>query len=556
MDAMGGFPRAVLRDDVQTAIESSGDVSLRYLNSDDTDQVKDLFASIFPLSYPEYWFDHLCHSSTLWSLVAVSGGLIVGIIIAEMRALSQCSAEDQAILDKAFPETTPVCYILSLGVRKEWQRRGIASQLLQHLFAYIENPLLVANSRIRCIFLHVLVSNEAAIRFYEHWHFRCLNRLKNYYVIEGNLHDSFTYVYYLNGGYCEWSLKRSVGDLLGIICFPCNTALRVFRRLLAYARHALFGHLGNPDGRYGGFGVIKQWQRSNEDAMVDFVIAVDNPEEWHYENMRKNGRHYSFLRFFGARRVARFQTTIPAKLYCNTMVPINGRLIKYSVINTSDCISDLQDWESMYVSGRMHKPVRFIIPPQTGDLKQACSMNLESACYAALLLLPERFAEEELYEKIASLSYSGDPRMWLAEDRFKIRNIVKANMQSFSELYSPVLRIATEHTGLIKQGSSFEQSLSAVHVHHLLELLPKHVLWRLERWMNRNLSSPRDMEEVIYALSRDLNCTELVEKAIRIIVFQASFCQTAKNVLSAGFYKSVAYGFRKIVKMVLSYVRS
>ncbi|KHJ47304.1 hypothetical protein D918_02164 [Trichuris suis] len=304
-----------------------------------------------------------------------------------------------------------------------------------------------------------------------------------------------------------------------------------------------------------GSGVIKQWQRSTENAMLDFVIAVDNPEDWHCENMKKNRRHYSFLRFFGARRIARFQTAIPAKLYCNTMVPVDERLIKYSVIKTSDCISDLQDWESMYVSGRMHKPVRFIVSPQTSELKQACSMNLESACYAALLLLPERFTEEELYEKIASLSYIGDPRMWLAEDRFKIRNIVKANVDAFSKLYSPVLKIATEHTGLVQQGSSFEQSLNAIHLHHLLELLPKHVLWKLERWMNRNLSSPRDMEEVIYALSRDLNSCELVEKAIRNIVFQASFCQTAKNAISAGFYKSVVYGFRKVMKMLLSYVR-
>ncbi|CDW60054.1 Mitochondrial translocator assembly [Trichuris trichiura] len=487
----------------------------------------------------------MCHRNSLWSLVAVSGGLIVGIIIAELRTLSQCCAEDRAILDKSFPETTPVCYILSLGVRKEWQRRGIASKLLHHLFSYIDNPLISSHGRIRCVFLHVLVSNEAAIRFYEHWHFRCLNRLKNYYVIDGNLHDSFTYVNYLNGGYCNWSLKFAVLPNASM-----STEPDIVRLASIFPRKSvsmIFAY---------GSGVIKQWQRSTENAMLDFVIAVDNPEDWHAENMKKNRRHYSFLRFFGARRVATFQTAIPAKLYCNTMVPVDGRLIKYSVIKTSDCISDLQDWESMYVSGRMHKPVRFIVSPQTSKLKQACNMNLESACYAALLLLPERFTEEELYEKISSLSYIGDPRMWLAEDRFKIRNIVKANVDSFSKLYSPVLKVATEHTGLVVQGSSFEQSLNAIHLHHLLALLPKNVLWKLERWMNRNLTSPRDMEEVIYALSRDLNSSELVEKAIRNIVFRASFCQTAKNAISAGFYKSLAYGFRKVAKMLSSYLRS
>lgn len=44
-------------------------------------------------------------------------------------------------------------------------------------------------------------------------------------------------------------------------------------------------------------------------------------------------------------------------------VPLTGkllgtRLIKYGVVSTQTLCEDLQTWKTLYLSGRMHKPVR------------------------------------------------------------------------------------------------------------------------------------------------------------------------------------------------------
>ena len=82
----------------------------------------------------------------------------------------------------------------------------------------------------------------------------------------------------------------------------------------------------------------------------------------------------------------------------------------------------------------MHKPLRIIKDDARVRLTQ--QVNLTSALRAALLTLPEEFSETELFERIAGISYSGDPRMLLpAENRGKVANIVRKQGPQFKELY-------------------------------------------------------------------------------------------------------------------------
>lgn len=82
----------------------------------------------------------------------------------------------------------------------------------------------------------------------------------------------------------------------------------------------------------------------------------------------------------------------------------------------------------------MHKPLRIIKDDARVRLTQ--QVNLTSAVRAALLTLPQEFSETHLFERIAGISYRGDPRMILpAENRGKVGNIVRNQAPQFKELY-------------------------------------------------------------------------------------------------------------------------
>ncbi|XP_059656373.1 uncharacterized protein LOC132303213 [Cornus florida] len=75
------------------------------------------------------------------------------------------------------------------------------------------------------------------------------------------------------------------------------------------------------------------------------------------------------------------------------------------------------------------------------DISNVNSFNLRAATSAALLLLPSKFNEEDLYAKICSLSYMVDLCMLFAEDKNKV-HILKDNLD-ISNVNSVNLRAAT-----------------------------------------------------------------------------------------------------------------
>lgn len=170
-----------------------------------------------------------------------------------------------------------------------------------------------------------------------------------------------------------------------------------------------------------GSGVFQQEGHADiTKNMLDFVIVVDDVESWHRKNLALNWKHYSALKLLGSKVIANIQEKYGAGIYFNTLVKFKDRLLKYGVISTRCLITDLLDWNSLYVSGRLHKPVKLIVQPDSKSVMSAMQMNLQSAVHAALLQLPETFSEEALYITIAGLSYGGDFRMTFGEDHNKV----------------------------------------------------------------------------------------------------------------------------------------
>ncbi|KAF2493356.1 mitochondrial import protein mmp37 [Lophium mytilinum] len=182
---------------------------------------------------------------------------------------------------------------------------------------------------------------------------------------------------------------------------------------------------------------ISKWQRGGG-KMIDFIFATKFTEHFHSLNLMRHRDHYSFLGSFGSSVVSHVQDSYGAGAYFNPYITVNGTLIKYGVVNFSTLLRDLTDWDTLYLAGRLHKPVKILT--EEPNIRVANQRNLMAAVRCALLLLPPQFTERELYTTIASLSYQGDPRMALgSEHPNKIANIVTHQIRNFRLLYSDLI---------------------------------------------------------------------------------------------------------------------
>lgn len=299
-----------------------------------------------------------------------------------------------------------------------------------------------------------------------------------------------------------------------------------------------------------GSGVFQQTGHVDKSKnMLDFIFAVKNPVEWHQENIQQNSKHYSALKHLGPSKLSYVQEKFGARVYFNIfhIVKCEGRQIKYGVISTDALINDLLDWETLYVSGRLHKPVCMIQQNVDRALVTALSTNLQSAVHTALLLRSDCFTEEQMFETITGLSYSGDFRMTVGEDKNKVKNIVKPNLDRFRDLYSSILD-NDPHLHWNKLAGSFEQSLSPTSRLHHLNLLPKMLQYDLVKHRNKD-GRHRDTEEVLRSFAHDSECKDVIQNSINGIVRKSSLTQSIKGIATAGISKSIKYSFSKLKKM-------
>jgi translocator assembly and maintenance protein 41 len=128
-----------------------------------------------------------------------------------------------------------------------------------------------------------------------------------------------------------------------------------------------------------------------EKPLVDFLFSTSHPSHFHAINLQKNPEHYPRLfRWLGPEAIARVQewgggvwfvTDVDVKLdnlnlsastpegdapsstsSSNTSETEQSETvrIKYGIISTDALCTDLLDWTTLYVSGRLHKPVRIV----------------------------------------------------------------------------------------------------------------------------------------------------------------------------------------------------
>lgn len=326
---------------------------------------------------------------------------------------------------------------------------------------------------------------------------------------------------------------------------------------------------------------LLQTQKGNP-KMIDFIFGVTHTEHWHWLNMRQHPEHYSGLRRLGSGAVAAVQEKIGAGVYFNPYVVVNGMLIKYGVTSIDNLCHDLANWETMYLAGRLHKPVKIL--RDNAAVRIANQQNLVGAVRTALLMLPEQFSEFELFSTISALSYLGDPRMSLpTENKSKVNNIVTNNMVNFRRLYSPLIDKLpnveyagdfdpTSHEWLESaRDHPLRQDMDLMKRANMVRRLPAafrsrlYFLYQAKFGMTR-AEFMRHMEETVdedengfrrqqagefemkIAREGEVGLTSMVRKAIKESGRWVNTTQSAKGILTSGFSKSARYMGEKMAR--------
>lgn len=297
-----------------------------------------------------------------------------------------------------------------------------------------------------------------------------------------------------------------------------------------------------------GSGVFSQRNDDNSQRpMVDFLFAVTHSAHWHSINLAQHPSHYPLAaRWLGSDFVSSVQAIAPG-VWFNAYVPYKGVTIKYGVTTVDNLCADLLYWRALYLAGRMHKPIRIIRDDARVRLSQ--QVNLTSAVRTALATLPAEFSEQELFARIASLSYEGDPRMLLpAENRGKVANIVSAQGAQFKELYH---RLAVGLPGVHWPQSSdrVQQDISPAARAALVRKLPSTLRARVESHFGRDVPGAADDPAALYArIGADASLGSVVRREVTHIVRAPATMQTVKGLVSAGPLKSARYAATKIGK--------
>lgn len=279
-----------------------------------------------------------------------------------------------------------------------------------------------------------------------------------------------------------------------------------------------------------GSGVVKQEGYDKTDRpMLDFIFGLRDPRDWHAINLGLHPKDYStFMKALGPTAITWLQNLGPG-VYYNPFVEFGDEQIKYGTISLSRLKEDLEEWQTLYVAGRLHKPAIIITsPPQ---IHAAQAKNLEHALNASALLLPQRFSKKQLFLCAAGLSYLGDSRMRFAENPTKVANIVERNMPGFESWYSQAIANAGWLSSL--GDDQFIQDITSRTTEQRFQALPLSV--RLRVPIETQLD---DLKQIAPALAT----------AIGEIVHDSSIQQTLKGILTAGTIKSAHYAAAKFRK--------
>ncbi|KAI4324868.1 hypothetical protein MLD38_030315 [Melastoma candidum] len=202
-------------------------IAFRPLQPSDLEILERIHGEVFPIRYEHEFFQNVVHRRDILSWAAVdqsrSDGKcneLIGFVTARI-----VPARESEILDLlsygSLRMDQSLIYILTLGVVESYRNLGVASSLIRQVVIYaLTMPTCIA------VYLHVISYNIPAICLYEKMSFKCLRKLRGFYLINGQHYDSYLFVHFVNG-------IRSPCSLLELVKAAASHVRRGFNLLIS-----------------------------------------------------------------------------------------------------------------------------------------------------------------------------------------------------------------------------------------------------------------------------------------------------------------------------------
>ena len=191
----------------------------------------------------------------------------------------------------------------------------------------------------------------------------------------------------------------------------------------------------------------QQQQPTSSQPLVDAILVVRDVRRFHQLNLQQNPQHYPI--FTNLDSIHWIHTSFGLPHPCLYFIIHQG--YKIGIVQLDHFLLDLNEWSYLYLAGRLHKPTLCFHSTNNHedyDIITRALLQNQSAALATVLLQQQQQQPKatkatplQLYKQIASLSYTGDFRMGIAEDPQKIDKLVNPNhLHYWDNLYKPTFQ--------------------------------------------------------------------------------------------------------------------
>lgn len=196
------------------------DVRMRRLRPSDRRRAVALHERCLPVRYDADFYRRAT-TGRLLTVACEREGEIVGIVVARVQSQAQRTS------DSALVEPTvwggELLYLMTVVVEPEHRRCGIATLLISRLVCDACKRF----ENLQAVFLHVLDTNWAALRFYEAGGFHRHETLRHYYRIQGMPRNALVLVKYLNSSGPPLPMPQGTCSLQGWALWTRRKAISV-----------------------------------------------------------------------------------------------------------------------------------------------------------------------------------------------------------------------------------------------------------------------------------------------------------------------------------------